>query len=167
MLYHQHYPLRHLEVYQEVFDTLKEFKDGLYTVLLHGISGSGKTFTSCLLAQGLGCKFTKYISANELIMFSDSEKVYKLSNLIQDALSSKESLIIIDDLDIILEWNPRSFSNKVLQMIKTMLGTIVTDSKLIIILNCTHYEELDELYIFDRVKLIKKLDATDSPIIQE
>ena len=150
------------DVYNNIYSELLEFKTsdkcGMYSVLLHGDSGSGKTFLSALLARNLQFKFTKYISANELIMFSDIDKVTKLLKLIDDAQKSQESLIIIDDLDIIMEWTPHTFSNKVVQSLKTILGTIVRESKLIVIINCVNYTQLNSLQMFDRVKTKVNID---------
>lgn len=130
----------------------KESGNQILSILISGPSRSGKTYESARLANALGLKYTRYISAFDLMHMSDGEKSRFIAKIINDGRRSKESCIIIDDLDIIIEWTPYGFSNKMVQTIKTLLGTPLSKgSKMVIIINCTNKKSVEKTSIFERI----------------
>lgn len=160
--------IRHKDIFAKLSKQILDFKQsdstGIQSILLHGCSGSGKTFLSALLAKNSKFKFVKYVYANDLITFSDYEKAMRLQKILVDGMKSKETFIVFDDLDIIADWTPHTFSNKIVQTIKAILGTPVTDSKLVIIINCTNYKHLHKLGMFERIKYTFSLGESGSSV---
>jgi vesicle-fusing ATPase len=127
-------------------------------VLIHGDVGAGKSFWAARQADMLNAQFVQYISALDLMSFSDSYKSNKLIQTFQDAQKSETSCIILEDIDILIKWCPPNvFNNDLLQLIKTLMGTVVVKGKMLVILTTNYYEELKEKHVFDRVSAKFKL----------
>lgn len=145
------------ESFNTTFESLKLSinnikSNGIHPILIHGVSGKGKTYLSALLSQHLSIPFTKYISANDTITSSEGAKVGRLVKMVHDATKVSDSLLIIDDISILCEWTPpHHFSNRMVQTLKTLLGTVFTGGKMIVILCSLDYEDLDEKRLWDRV----------------
>jgi AAA+ superfamily predicted ATPase len=140
-------------IFQQVLGLVQDYKGpGLQRILLHGVSGAGKTFLAAKIATAVKIPFTKYLSANEVVSLSDSEKSARLVKLFRDALKTEDALLVIDDIAILCELTPpHHFSNRVVQTLKTLLGTVVTGGRLIVILCSTDYEDLEDMKLWDRV----------------
>lgn len=109
--------------------------------------------------------YIKIISPNELIGFSDPEKVLFIKDTFLNAYKSDKSIIILDSLECLIDYVPIGprFSNLVLQTIKTFLR-LESKKKCFIIGTCTDVEvlrELDLLSVFDTIGRIDKLQKSD------
>lgn len=123
------------------------------SILIDGPVRSGKTYLAASVAKSLGnCQFIQFLSAEDMIMLPDSARMSKLIQLFQDAQKSESSCLIIDSVDVIVKWSPPNyFSNDLLQLMKSLLDTMVTKGKLLVLLTTNYYEELENKHLFDRV----------------
>eukprot|EP01013_Petalomonas_cantuscygni_P016281 TRINITY_DN33262_c0_g1_i1.p1 TRINITY_DN33262_c0_g1~~TRINITY_DN33262_c0_g1_i1.p1 ORF type:complete len:783 (-),score=227.39 TRINITY_DN33262_c0_g1_i1:219-2567(-) len=86
-------------------------------VLLSGANGTGKSSLAVHLATATQYPFVKMISPDDLIGSGESYKVAQLRRTFDDALKSKHSVVILDDIERLIEYahiGPR-YSNVVLQ----------------------------------------------------
>ncbi|CAN9346808.1 unnamed protein product [Alternaria alternata] len=96
----------------------------LLSVALHGPPGSGKTALAAKMAIDSGYPFIKLISAEDMIGYSEMQKVGQLDKVFRDAYKSPLSVIVIDSIELLLDWVPIGprFSNTVLAALKVLLG---------------------------------------------
>jgi len=92
-------------------------RTNIISVLLTGRPGSGKSALSAELALDCAAPYTKLITADSLLGYSESNKCQKFAKIFEDAYKSPLSVIVVDDIERQLEFvsiGPR-FSNTVLQ----------------------------------------------------
>jgi len=96
----------------------------LLSVALHGPPGSGKTALAAKMAIDSGYPFIKLISAEDMIGYSEMQKVQQLDKVFRDAYKSPLSVIVIDSIELLLDWVPIGprFSNTVLAALKVLLA---------------------------------------------
>jgi vesicle-fusing ATPase len=84
---------------------------------LYGPPGSGKTALAAWIAQKSGYPFIKSISPDNMVGYSESQKIAEINKALVDSRSSVLSLILVDDIERLIEWAPKSrtYSNAVLQ----------------------------------------------------
>lgn len=139
------------EVVSEVGDFMADKTKNLFSVLFHGQCRSGKTTLAAHVVQAIKTDSCHYLGAADLLECAEGEKPSKLIKRFHDAIKTPTAILVIDDVDIIVDWTPpHSFSNKMMQTIKTLLGMSI-DTKLLIILCTNHFESLNDRCLFDRV----------------
>ncbi|CAN9474711.1 unnamed protein product [Alternaria alternata] len=125
----------------------------LLSVALHGPPGSGKTALAAKMAIDSGYPFIKLISAEDMIGYSEMQKVGQLDKVFRDAYKSPLSVIVIDSIELLLDWvriGPR-FSNTVLAALKVLLGKEPPkDRRLLIFATTTERSVLTQLDLFAR-----------------
>jgi len=96
----------------------------LLSVVLHGPPGSGKTALAAQMAIALELPFIKLISPEDMVGFSEMHKVQQLDRTFRDAYKSPLSVIVIDNIELLVDWVPIGprFSNTVLVALKVLLG---------------------------------------------
>lgn len=97
--------------------------DSVYSLLLHGKPGSGKTALAAKIALDSQIPFVKVITQDDMIGFNDMSKINHLHKIITDAYKSKLSVIVLDNIEKIIDWSdvgPR-FSLPVLQAVNSIL----------------------------------------------
>ena len=89
----------------------------LVSVLMHGPPGSGKTALAASIAKNSEFPFVKLISPDSMVGFNETRKVSYLKKAFEDAYKSPLSVVIVDNIELILEFVPIGprFSNLVLQ----------------------------------------------------
>ena len=95
----------------------------LYTAVLHGPPGSGKTALAAKIALDSGYPFVKLLSPNNMVGYNESMKIAHIQRVFEDAYKSPLSVIVIDNIERILSWSsigPR-FENGVLQALMILL----------------------------------------------
>ncbi|CAN9197124.1 unnamed protein product [Alternaria alternata] len=125
----------------------------LLSVALHGPPGSGKTALAAKMAIDSGYPFIKLISAEDMIGYSEMQKVGQLDKVFRDAYKSPLSVIVIDSIELLLDWVPIGprFSNTVLAALKVLLGKEPPkDRRLLIFATTTERSVLTQLDLFAR-----------------
>ena len=95
----------------------------ILSVALHGPPGSGKTALAARMAMDSGYPFIKLLSPEDMVGFSEMQKVQQLDKTFRDAYKSPLSVIVIDNVEMLVDWVPIGprFSNSVLVALKVLL----------------------------------------------
>lgn len=95
----------------------------LYSLLLYGKPGSGKTALAAQIALDSQLAYIKVISQEDMMGYNEMGKVNYMHRIMTDAYKSQISLIILDNIEHIIDWSsvgPR-FSLTVLQAVVVIL----------------------------------------------
>ncbi|KAF2267410.1 vesicle-fusing ATPase [Lojkania enalia] len=123
------------------------------SVALHGPPGSGKTALAAKMAIDSGFPFIKLVSPEDMVGFSEMQKVQQLDKTFRDAYKSPLSVIVIDNIEMLVDWVPIGprFSNSVLVALKVLLEKQPPkDRKLLIFATTTARSVLTQLDLFSR-----------------
>ncbi|MCJ1477379.1 transport between ER and Golgi ATPase protein [Lambiella insularis] len=95
----------------------------LFSVLLHGPPGSGKTALAAKMALDSEYPFIKLCSPNNMVGFNESMKIEYMRKIFDDSYKSPISVVVIDNIERILGWVPIGprFDNSVLQNLMVLL----------------------------------------------
>ena len=74
----------------------------LVSLLLHGPPGSGKTALAATIAQSSEYPFMKLVSPDDMVGFSESQKVAAISKTFADSYKSPLSVIVVDSIERLL-----------------------------------------------------------------
>ncbi|OAL01382.1 AAA-domain-containing protein [Phaeosphaeriaceae sp. SRC1lsM3a] len=125
----------------------------ILSVALHGPPGSGKTALAAQMAIDSGFPFIKLISPEDMVGFSEMQKVQQLDKTFRDAYKSPLSVIVIDNVEMLVDWVPIGprFSNSVLVALKVLLDKQPPkDRRLLIFATTTERSVLSQLDLFSR-----------------
>lgn len=139
----------------ELQSSLASFWSGsqqLFTIILKGPTGSGKTAFSAWLARSTGIPYIKIISNNDMIGYSEQAKTQYIRDLFEQAYISDNSVIVLDSIETIVEWyrddvtGALRFMSSLLNAIKTLIRKVPPKPghKLAIILNYDSMKDLDK-----------------------
>lgn len=117
---------KHERTHREIVELTKK-STRIKSALVYGSSGTGKSSLVYQLGYELRTKFTRVVRPIDLVNFSEDTKARYLANIFADAYLSEQSLVILDDVEILinfanLDFNI-SFSNKLYQTLMTLLKT--------------------------------------------
>ncbi|KAK4167438.1 P-loop containing nucleoside triphosphate hydrolase protein [Cladorrhinum sp. PSN259] len=126
------------------------------SVLISGPPASGKTALAAHIAMKSDYPFIKLITPASIVGFRDevAKKDY-LHKVFTDAYKSPLSMLIIDNIERIIEWNPVGlrFSNFILQTLVTLIQTPPPKGHRLLIIATTSrrtvMEQLDVMTAFD------------------
>jgi len=124
----------------------------LFSVILHGPPGSGKTALAAKMAADSGFPFIKLLSPENMIGFNEDAKIEYMRKIFDDAYKSPLSVVVMDNIERIIEWVPVGprFSNAVLQALMVLLGkTPPKGRRLLILATTTQRSVLQHLDLFD------------------
>lgn len=124
----------------------------LFSVILHGPPGSGKTALAAKMAAHSGFPFIKLLSPENMIGFNEGAKIEYMRKIFDDAYKSPLSVVVMDNIERIIEWVPVGprFSNAVLQALMVLLGkTPPKGRRLLILATTTQRSVLQHLDLFD------------------
>ncbi|WVQ83903.1 hypothetical protein IAT38_006047 [Cryptococcus sp. DSM 104549] len=133
----------------------KSDRTPLVSALLHGPSGSGKTALAATIAMASDFPFIKLISPETMVGFSEAQKIAQLHKIFSDSYKSPLSVIVVDSLERLLDWNPIGprFSNGVLQALVVLFGKRPPKGRRLLILATTSnrsiLSDMDVLTTFD------------------
>ncbi|KAH9861529.1 hypothetical protein J1614_011278 [Plenodomus biglobosus] len=125
----------------------------ILSVALHGPPGSGKTALAAKMAIDSGYPFIKLISPEDMVGFSEMQKVQQLDKTFRDAYKSPLSVIVIDNIEMLVDWVPIGprFSNSVLVALKVLLEKQPPKGRrLLIFATTTERSVLTQLDLFSR-----------------
>ncbi|KAH8983743.1 AAA-domain-containing protein [Lactarius akahatsu] len=96
----------------------------LVSLLLHGPPGTGKTALAATIAQASKFPFIKLITPDNMVGFSEAQKVQAISKVFADSSKSPMSVVIVDNIEHLLDWAPVGpcFSNAVLQTLTVLMA---------------------------------------------
>ncbi|GAA6023329.1 hypothetical protein JCM10207_006237, partial [Rhodosporidiobolus poonsookiae] len=134
---HVHSILRDGKLFVEQVRTSE--RTPLVSVLLHGPAGSGKTALAATIALASQFPFIKLVSAENMVGFSEAQKVNHLYKVFSDSYKSPLSVIVVDGIERILDWVPIGprFSNGVLQALMVLLNKRPPKGRRLLILSTT------------------------------
>ncbi len=79
----------------------------LVSLLLHGPPGTGKTALAATIAQASEFPFIKLITPDNMVGFSEAQKVQAISKVFADSSKSPMSVVVVDNIEHLLgEQNP-------------------------------------------------------------
>ncbi|CAD2097565.1 N-ethylmaleimide-sensitive fusion protein, putative [Plasmodium vinckei] len=114
----------------------------LMSVLLHGESGTGKTTIAAYMAKCANFHFTKFITPENLIGYSESGRINYINKIFEDAYKTPLSLVILDNIERLIDYTrigPR-FSNSILQAIMILIKKKPKKENQKILIICTTSE---------------------------
>ncbi|GAB66301.1 N-ethylmaleimide sensitive fusion protein [Plasmodium cynomolgi strain B] len=114
----------------------------LLSVLLYGENGTGKTTIAAYLAKSANFHFTKFITPENLIGYSEINRINYINKIFEDAYKTPLSLVILDNIERLIDYTrigPR-FSNPVLQAIMVLIKKKPKKENQKILIICTTSE---------------------------
>ena len=140
----------------------------LFSLLLEGDSGCGKTALSSYISKESNVPFVKIISPDLLIRFNEIGKYNAIYSIFEDAYKSPFSIIILDNIEKLIEYvkiGP-SFNNLILQTIIVYIKKTPPKkkTKLLIIGSTSKRKEMENLGlidVFDKVIHIPNLTKNE------
>jgi vesicle-fusing ATPase len=160
---------------QEYIDNFKSSDSIINTfrVLMYGDSGSGKTTISSYMAMKSKFPYIKIISSSSFVGYGEMQKINIIRKIFTDAYQSKESVIILDDIERLIEFSEygNRYSNAILQIFLVLINeNTKKNNKLLIIGTCKNIHIMDLLELkeqFDIEIKIPNIESTCIPYIYE
>jgi len=139
----------------------------LFSVLVEGPKGCGKTAFAAKLGLESKFPFVKLITPESYIGFNEQGKVYEINKVFNDSYKSPLSVIILDDIERLIEYihiGPR-FSNGVLQALLVLAKKIppYKNRRLLVIGTTSMAATLTELGITDAFNMVITLPILKKP----
>ena len=128
----------------------------LFSALLYGPPGSGKTALAAKIALDSGYPFVRMCGPDNMSGLNEAMKIGHLLQVFDAAYKSPLSLIILDNIEDIVEWTfegPR-FSNPILQTVKVLLKKNPPEGRQLLILGTS-----SERSVMQRLGLYTAFDS--------
>uniref|UniRef100_A0A1I7UD63 Vesicle-fusing ATPase n=1 Tax=Caenorhabditis tropicalis TaxID=1561998 RepID=A0A1I7UD63_9PELO len=148
---------------------------GFKSVLLVGAPKTGKTSLAVQIAKNSDFPFVKVVSQEEMIGFTESAKCMALKKAFEDAKRSKLSLLLVDDIASLIDYNPIGprFSNLAVQALLVLLKSLPPPGhRLLVLVTSSSYSFLEEMGFLDVVSGVIEVPRLSTPeqmirVIQE
>lgn len=163
-----------IDIKNELLSNISEFTTNskqLYSILLSGPTGSGKTAFSVWLAKQTNYPFVKVISNNDMVGYSESSKTQYIKEIFEQSYISDIGVIVIDNVDTIIEYYRDTyggglrFMSSLYNSIKTLIKKIPTkkNHKLLLIINYDNMSEFNSnVDIHKEMPLIDEVNTISS-----
>lgn len=158
------YGTRIRKINQDVVKILSQVQTNslpLASILLYGARGTGLTTIASNAAVQSKIPFVKYILSDDLIGRSEAYKVNFIVRCFEDAYKSKQSLVIIDDLDRVLEYVEvgQRFNTNLLGafMVVIKKRPIKQEHSLSIICTCSNIDFLKQFGLYNEFNVKVKV----------
>lgn len=111
----------------------------LFSAILHGPPGSGTTALAAKIALDSNYPFIKLCSPGNMVGLNESMKIEHIRRIFDDAYKSLLSLILIDSVELIVDWNPLGprFSNGVVQALRVLIRKEPPKGRSLLVLGTT------------------------------
>lgn len=108
---------------RDFINQVKSNTTPLLSVLVHGPRGAGKTALAARIAIDSEFPFIKLVRPVDMIGMNEIQKIQYLQKVFTDAYKSPLNILVLDDIDLILDWVPIGprFSASVLAAIKGLM----------------------------------------------
>lgn len=132
-------------------DYVRQVRTGdtdLLSVLIHGPSKSGLTAMAAHIAQKSEFPFIKLVRPVDMAGMNEIQKIQHLSKIFTDAYKTPSNLLVLDDVDLMLDWVPVGprFSSAVLAALKGFMNNPPPkDRPLLIFATCSKRSVLQQL----------------------
>ncbi|AYV75575.1 MAG: putative vesicle-fusion ATPase [Terrestrivirus sp.] len=155
-------------IYTDIIKYINNLKFGnVLSVVVQGSSNIGKTKLLAKIAKESGIPCIKMITADKLLRVGDKSN-YIISEF-DKCCSASESILILDNIERILEWNSYGgrYDNKITQTLMTLIRKQMNENnKLIIMMTALNADVLTNLeidglidYTYELPEKIKSSDA--------
>ena len=111
----------------------------LFSAILHGPPGSGTTALAAQIALDSNYPLIKLCSPGNMVGLNESMRIEHIRRIFDDAYKSPLSLILIDSVELIVDWNPLGprFSNGVVQALKVLIKKEPPKDRSLLVLGTT------------------------------
>ncbi|KEI42172.1 uncharacterized protein L969DRAFT_84044 [Mixia osmundae IAM 14324] len=143
----------------------KSDRTPLVSVLIHGPPSAGKTALAATIAIASDFPFIKLISSENMIGYSEAQKINYLNKVFTDSYKSKLSVVVVDGIERILDWVPIGprFSNSVLQALMVLLSKRPPKGhRLLILATTSSTSMLHDMQLYDSFAADIPVPAVDN-----
>lgn len=139
----------------------------LFSVLIEGPAGTGKTALAAKLALESEFPYVKLITPENFVNSSAWDKVFSINQIFEDAYRSPLSFILIDNIERLLEYVPigSQFCNSVLQCLMVLLKKLPPqeDRRLIILATTSNVKILKKMDLLNAFNVVTQMPELKTP----
>lgn len=133
---------------------------GLFPILIQGAVASGKSALVAKFALDSKISCVRYVTAQDVTEKSEDARMRHLTDVFNEAYKATRALVILDDLDMIINYDVagRSYSSTMLQYIKVRLKVNPPPNhKLIILATTSNGQAFENLRLRDSFRITHTL----------
>ncbi|KAH8677832.1 P-loop containing nucleoside triphosphate hydrolase protein [Xylariales sp. PMI_506] len=116
----------------------------VWSLLLHGARDAGKTALAADIAIASGAPFIRIVNPRQLIGMTEQAKIAYLQRLFQDAYKSPISVVILDEVEAMIEYNPvgYKYQNGILNTIGVLMKGVPPKGHGILVITTSRRQEI-------------------------
>lgn len=111
----------------------------LYSAILYGPSGSGTTTLAAQIASDSNFPLIKLCSPKIMVGLNEAMTIERIRRIFDDAYKSPLSLILIDSIELIVDWNPIGprYNSAILRTLKVLIKEEPPKDRRLLVLGTT------------------------------